>query len=166
MRVERGFMTLEVGHAGGYRLHQTVVLVGMMGSGKTAIGKALSQALNVPFRDSDDEIVAAAQQSIAEIFTRDGEAFFRMRETEVISRLLTMTPGVLSTGGGAFLRGENREAIDADGVSVWLDAPLGLLWERVRGKDTRPLLRTENPKATLTEIYNCLLYTSPSPRDS
>ena len=139
--------------SGGYQLHQTIVLVGMMGSGKTAIGKALAQSLGVSFSDSDEEIVSAAQQSISDIFERDGEAFFRMRETEVITRLLAQSPGVMSTGGGAFLRDENREVIDASGVSVWLDAPLDLLWDRVRGKDTRPLLRTANPLVTLTEIY-------------
>lgn len=139
---------------GGYKLHRTVVLVGMMGSGKTAIGRALSSQLGVPFRDSDEEIVAASQQTIAEIFKRDGEPFFRTRETEVIKRLLTDTPGVLSTGGGAFLQKGNRELIAEVGVAVWLDAPLPLLWDRVKGKDTRPLLMTDDPLATLTKLYN------------
>ena len=136
-----------------FKLHRNIVLVGMMGSGKTAIGKALSARLSVPFRDSDEEIEIAARCSIAEIFARDGEAFFRTRETEVIQRLLTEAPGILSTGGGAFLRDENREAIAAQGVSVWLDAPLNLLWERVRHKDTRPLLRTPDPRKMLAEIF-------------
>ena len=138
----------------GLTLHRTVVLVGMMGSGKTAIGKALSAKLGVPFLDSDAAIVEAAQASIAEIFERDGETFFRRRETEVIARLLSGPPGILSTGGGAFLAKKNRKAIKALGVAVLLDAPLDLLWERVRYKDTRPLLRTENPLATLTQIYD------------
>lgn len=136
-----------------YKLHKTVVLVGMMGSGKTAIGRALSAELGVPFRDSDEEIVAASQQTIAEIFKRDGEPFFRTRETEVIRRLLTDTPGVLSTGGGAFLQAGNRELIADVGIAVWLDAPLSLLWERVKGKDTRPLLMTDDPHATLSRLF-------------
>lgn len=135
------------------RLHKTVVLVGMMGAGKTAIGKALADHLNVPFLDSDEEIVKAANMSIAEIFERDGEAFFRDREAEVISRLMEKEAGILSTGGGAFLQERNRSVIGELGVSVLLDAPLDLLWERVRHKDTRPLLRTPDPLATLTEIF-------------
>ena len=135
------------------RLRKTVALVGMMGAGKTAVGTALAHRLGVPFLDSDSEIVAAAHMSIAEIFERDGEAFFRDRETEVISRLLDGTPGVLSTGGGAFLAERNRRMIHDRGVSVLLDADVDLLWHRVRHKDTRPLLRTANPRATLQMIY-------------
>jgi len=135
------------------RLKRTVALVGMMGSGKTAIGRALAQRLSVPFLDSDAEIEAAAQASIADIFARDGEAFFRDREAEVIARLLTGPPAILSTGGGAFLAERNRRSIAERGIAVWLDADLELLWDRVRHKETRPLLRTADPKATLTEIY-------------
>lgn len=124
----------------------------MMGAGKTAIGLALAKRLNVPFLDSDAEIVAASNMSIAEIFERDGEAFFREKETQVIDRLLQGTPGILSTGGGAFLQATNREMISASGVSVWLRADLPLLWSRVRHKTTRPLLRTEDPRATLEEL--------------
>lgn len=134
-------------------LRKPVIFVGMMGSGKTAIGRALSARLEVPFLDSDAEIEAAAQATIAEIFERDGEAFFRDRESEVLERLLTGAPAVLSTGGGAFLSQRNRDAIDRHGVSVWLDADLDLLWDRVRHKDTRPLLRTADPRATLAEIF-------------
>ncbi len=137
----------------GLTLHRTVVLVGMMGSGKTAIGRALAARLDVAFLDSDAEIEKAANASIAEIFSRDGEDFFRDREAEVISRLLTGTPGVLSTGGGAFLAQRNRDAIAQLGVAVLLDADIDLLWSRVKHKDTRPLLRTANPRATLSEIY-------------
>ncbi|WP_116131088.1 shikimate kinase [Tropicimonas sp. IMCC34043] len=135
-------------------LRKTVALVGMMGAGKTAVGTALAQRLGVPFLDSDAEITAAAQMSIAEIFERDGEAFFRDRETEVISRLLGGVPGILSTGGGAFLAERNRRMIHERGVSVLLDASVDLLWQRVRHKDTRPLLRTANPRATLQVIYS------------
>ncbi len=136
-----------------YSLKKTVVLVGMMGSGKTAVGMAVARRLGVPFLDSDAEIVKAAQMEIAEIFSRDGESFFRARETEVIARLLAQPrKGVLSTGGGAFMAEANRALISRMGVSVWLKADLGLLWARVRHKDTRPLLRTPNPKATLAEM--------------
>lgn len=137
----------------GYRLHQTIVLVGMMGSGKTAIGRALAARLGVVFLDSDAAIEEAASVSIAEIFARDGEEFFRVREAEVIKRLMSGPPAILSTGGGAFLTPRIRELIENNGVAVWLDAPLEILWERVRNKDTRPLLRTANPKKTLTEIF-------------
>ncbi len=135
------------------RLKKTVVLVGMMGAGKTAVGTALAARLGVPFLDSDAEIVAAASRTIAEIFDRDGEAFFRDRESEVISRLLDAEPGILSTGGGAFLAERNRQMIHDRGVSVLLDAKVGLLWNRVKHKDTRPLLRTSDPRATLEAIY-------------
>jgi len=136
-----------------YRLRRSVVLVGMMGSGKTAIGRALALRLGVAFRDSDAELETAANATIAEIFARDGEPFFRDREAEVIARLLRATPAVLSTGGGAFMAERNRMAISARGVSLWLDADLETLWDRVRTKDTRPLLRTANPRATLDELY-------------
>lgn len=135
------------------RLEKTLVLVGMMGSGKTAVGTALADLLGVPFVDSDREIEAAAQLTIAEIFERYGEAFFRRKEAQVLGRLLEGPPRVLATGGGAFLRAENREAIAAAGaVSVWLDAPLEVLWRRVRHKTTRPLLRTEDPRGTLARL--------------
>jgi len=136
-----------------YVVNKTIVLVGMMGAGKTAVGQALARMLAVPFLDSDEEIRRAANMDISEIFARDGEAFFRDREAEVIARLLEEQRCVLSTGGGAFLAERNRLAIGAAGVSVWLNAPLELLWARVRHKDTRPLLRTADPRATLAEIY-------------
>ncbi|WP_298675125.1 shikimate kinase [uncultured Lentibacter sp.] len=136
------------------RLKKTVVLVGMMGAGKTAVGRALAAKLAVPFLDSDAEITQAANMSIPEIFARDGEAFFRARETEVIRRLLkARRKSVLSTGGGAFLAAENRQMISDIGVSVFLSADVDLLWSRVGHKDTRPLLRTANPRATLEDIY-------------
>ena len=137
----------------GDHLRATVVLVGMMGSGKTAIGRALALKLGVPYVDSDAEIEAAANATIAEIFARSGEPFFRDREAEVIARLLQSDPCVLSTGGGAYLAERNRAAISKHGVAVWLDADLDLIWERVRHKDTRPLLRTPDPRKTLGEIF-------------
>ncbi|WP_246534616.1 shikimate kinase [Planktotalea lamellibrachiae] len=128
-------------------------MIGMMGAGKTAVGLAVAERLGVPFMDSDEEIVKAANMSIAEIFERDGEGFFRARESEVIGRLLDSEKAVLSTGGGAFMTDANRNMISDRGVSVWLKADLELLWNRVKHKDTRPLLRTPDPKKTLTDIY-------------
>ena len=133
-------------------LQKTVVMVGMMGAGKTAVGQSLADMLNVPFRDSDQEIEFAADRTIAEIFERDGEDFFRERETEVLARLLGEEPSILSAGGGAFLQPKNRDLIRQKGVSVWLKADLELLWSRVRHKDTRPLLRTGNPKQSLKDL--------------
>jgi shikimate kinase len=149
---KKGKFAMAVGQR--FHLKRTVVLVGMMGSGKTAIGRALAATLDVPFVDSDAAIEEAAAASIAEIFARDGEAFFRKREAEVLKRLLSGPPGIVSTGGGAFLAEANRAVIAQMGVAVWLDADLKILWERVRHKDTRPLLQTPDPKATLTAIYH------------
>ena len=134
-------------------LKKTVVLVGMMGSGKTAVGKALAAEMQVAFKDSDQEISLAANRSIAEIFERDGEPFFRSVEAKVLKRLLQGQPCVLSTGGGAFMFGNNRTLISKLGISVFLNADLELLWERVRSKNTRPLLKTADPKATLSRIF-------------
>lgn len=136
-----------------YVLHKTVVMVGMMGAGKTAVGRALAARLDVPFLDSDAEIERAANMTIAEIFTRYGEDFFREKEAQVIDRLLHGAPSVLSTGGGAFLRAANRTAISRDGASIWLDADVDLLWSRVKSKNTRPLLRTDNPFETLRSLF-------------
>ena len=136
------------------KLRKTVVMVGMMGAGKTAVGRALALKLGVPFLDSDAEIEAASNMTIAEIFARDGEPFFRKKEAQVIDRLLENEVGILSTGGGAFLAECNRTTISEKGVSVWLDADLELLWQRVRHKDTRPLLRTPDPLASLTDLFN------------
>jgi len=123
-----------------------------MGAGKSAVGMALSKRLGVMFRDSDTEIEQAAACSIAEIFARDGETFFRAREAEVIARLLREAPAIISTGGGAYLRPETRALISGQGAAVWLRADVELLWSRVKHKDTRPLLRTDDPKQTLTDL--------------
>ncbi|WP_425549872.1 shikimate kinase [Celeribacter arenosi] len=124
----------------------------MMGAGKSAIGKALALRLNVPFLDSDMEIEKAADRSIAEIFQRDGEAFFRAKESQVIERLLLNERCILSTGGGAFLTPENRRMIASNGIAVWLKADTAILWSRVKHKGTRPLLQTENPYQTLVDL--------------
>ncbi|WP_170608181.1 shikimate kinase [Ruegeria arenilitoris] len=136
-----------------FDLRKTVVLVGMMGAGKTAVGRSLAMRLGVPFLDSDAEIESAANMTIPEIFARDGEAFFREKESQVISRLLDEEKCILSTGGGAFLSERNRKMISDRGVSIWLRADLSVLWNRVRHKDTRPLLRTSDPHATLRALY-------------
>ncbi len=136
-----------------FKLRKTVVMVGMMGAGKSAIGTALARRLDVPFLDSDAEIERAASRTIAEIFERDGEEFFRDRETQVIARLLGGVPKVLATGGGAFLGENNRKLIGERGLSVWLRADLDLLWQRVRHKATRPLLQTKRPKQKLASLY-------------
>lgn len=143
----------EYGNTMGWKLKKTVVLVGMMGAGKTAVGKVLATKLGVPFLDSDAEIETAANRSVAEIFSRDGEAFFREKESQVIERLLTKQTCILSTGGGAFLAPRNQQMISEQGISVWLNADLNLLWQRVRHKTTRPLLRTADPLATLKGLY-------------
>lgn len=136
-----------------WELKKTVAMVGMMGAGKTAVGRALAARIGAPFLDSDAEIERAANMSVAEIFARDGEAFFRLKETQVISRLLREARCVLSTGGGAFLSEANRREISRHGVSVWLKADLDLLWTRVRHRDSRPLLRTPDPRGTLRALY-------------
>jgi len=135
-----------------YQLTKTIVLVGLMGAGKTAVGRLLAQELGVAFVDSDDEIIKAANMPIAEIFERDGEAFFRRKETQILERLLEGPACVLSTGGGAYMAAQNRRLISDKGVALWLRADLDLLWERVRHKDTRPLLRVADPKAKLASL--------------
>lgn len=133
-------------------MRRHIVLIGMMGAGKTAIGTEIARRLRVPFTDSDHEIEAAAAMSIAEIFARDGEPFFRDRETQVLGRILDGPPGVVSTGGGAWMRPENRDLIRARGLSVWLNCDLETLWHRVRQRSTRPLLKTADPKGTLATL--------------
>lgn len=136
-----------------WKLKKTVALVGMMGAGKTAVGKALAARLGVPFLDSDAEIESAANMTVAEIFARDGEPFFRDKESQVIQRLLENERCILSTGGGAFMAERNQTMISDKGVAVWLNADLDVLWGRVRHKDTRPLLRTPNPYQTLKTLF-------------
>ena len=135
-----------------YKLTKTVVMVGMMGAGKTAVGTALAHLIGVPFIDSDAQIEEAANMTIAEIFSTYGEAFFRDKESLVLSRLLDESPSILSTGGGAFLQTSNREMISERGLSVWLKADRNLLWARVKHKTTRPLLRVPDPKGKLFDL--------------
>ena len=134
------------------RLDRPVVLVGMMGSGKSTIGRKLAQALTVQFHDADEEIEHAAQLSISDIFERFGEEYFRDGERRVLSRLVQEERGVIATGGGAFADPETRALILAKGVAVWLDCPLDVLVERTTRRDTRPLLRDGDPHAILAAL--------------
>ncbi|MBZ8133005.1 shikimate kinase [Afifella sp. IM 167] len=131
---------------------RNIVLVGMMGAGKTSVGRRLATALDLPFLDADQEIETAANLTIPEIFEIYGEAQFREGERKVIRRLLGSGPAVLATGGGAFEDPQTREAIAERGISVWLKADLAVLFERVRRKSSRPLLNRPNPKAALAEL--------------
>src|SRR5262245_26471257 len=134
------------------KLDKTLVLVGMMGAGKTSVGRRLANVLGVPFRDADVEIETAAGCTINEIFERFGEPAFRSGERKVIARLLSDPPHVLAAGGGAFIDPETRERIKELGVSIWLRAPVELLIQRVLRKDTRPLLRNTDSRATLERL--------------
>jgi shikimate kinase len=131
-----------------------LVFVGLMGAGKSVIGRMVAQALAVPFMDTDAEIEKVSRMTIAELFAAYGETEFRALETRVIGRLLKGGPRVISTGGGAFINENTRSLIKEGGVSVWLKADLDVLWERVNKRDHRPLLKTENPKATLENLMN------------
>jgi shikimate kinase len=129
--------------------HQTIALVGLMGVGKSSVGRRLASALNLPFRDTDAEVEAAAGRSISDIFVDLGEEAFREGERRVIARLLEQPPHVLATGGGAFMTEQTRAVIKAKAVSVWLKADLEVLARRVTRKDTRPLLAGKDPLAVL-----------------
>jgi shikimate kinase len=132
---------------------RSIVLVGMMGVGKSSIGRRLAARLGVPFVDADAEIEKAAGMSIADIFARHGEADFRSGEARVIARLLDGGPQVLATGGGAVMNADTRVAIKAKGVSIWLSAELDVLMRRInKRKNDRPMLQTADPAATLREL--------------
>ena len=129
-----------------------LVLVGMMGAGKTTVGRRLATRLGRRFLDSDEEIEKAAQMTIPEIFAQRGEPEFRAGEMRVISRLLKETDLVLATGGGAFVNPETRALVKSDAVSVWLKADLDVLFERVSRRSNRPLLKTADPRGTLEKL--------------
>ena len=131
---------------------RTFVLVGMMGAGKSTVGRRLAQTMGLPFFDADAEIETAAGFPIADIFDRYGEPAFRDGERRVIARLLEGPPHILATGGGAFIEQETRELIRAQGISIWLDADLDVLVDRVGRRDDRPLLRNGNPKTVMAEL--------------
>lgn len=134
--------------------HRSLVLVGLMGAGKSAIGRKVATRLSIPFVDADVEIEKAAKQSVADIFANYGEEEFRRLEERVIARLLSEGPQVLATGGGAYMNDETRGAIKNNGVSLWLSADLDLLMERVSKKTTRPLLQKPNPRAIMQDLID------------
>jgi shikimate kinase len=131
---------------------RSVVLVGMMGAGKSTIGRRLSARLRLPFLDADIEIEAAAAMSIPEIFETHGELHFRDGEARVIARLLDSGPAVLATGGGAFMREETRGRIRLQAVSIWLKADADIIMRRVKRRVDRPLLQTADPAATVGRL--------------
>lgn len=131
---------------------RTVALVGMMGAGKSAIGRRLAQALALPFVDADTEIETAANASIAEIFEEHGEAYFRDGERRVIQRLLDAEPKILATGGGAFAQPDTRAAIETGSITVWLQADRDLILSRVKRRNTRPLLKGDDPAAVIDRL--------------
>ncbi|MGB5078701.1 MAG: shikimate kinase [Sphingorhabdus sp.] len=133
-------------------IDRPIVLVGMMGVGKTSVGKRLASRLGLKFVDADEEIESAAGMSVAEIFEKFGEAYFRDGERRVIARLIDGTPKVIATGGGAFVNDETRTLILKRALSIWLDADVRVLAERVARRSHRPLLRDRDPVEVLTEL--------------
>jgi shikimate kinase len=135
-------------------LHRTVALVGMMGAGKTSVGRRLAARLQVPFCDADHEIETAAGLSVAEIFARFGEPYFRDGERRVIARLLGEAPHVLATGGGAIMDETTRAAMRASAFTIWLKAPVTLLLSRVKKRETRPLLKDGDMRQTMERLLS------------
>ncbi|XUY28820.1 shikimate kinase [Agrobacterium sp. rho-8.1] len=131
---------------------RNVIFVGLMGAGKSAIGRLVAQQLKIPFVDTDSEIERVSRMTISELFASYGEDEFRALEMRVIKRLLRGGPKVVSTGGGAFVNDNTRRHIKRGGISMWLKADIEVLWERVSKREHRPLLKTENPKATLLAL--------------
>ena len=131
---------------------QTIVLVGLMGAGKTSVGRRLALALGLPFRDADEEVEKAAGRSVSDIFAELGEPAFRAGERRVIARLLQEPPHVLATGGGAFMNDETRALIKDKAISIWLRADIEVLVERVARKSDRPLLQGKDVATTLREL--------------
>lgn len=132
---------------------RTIALVGLMGAGKSTVGRRLASKLGREFYDSDIEIEKAAGLSIADIFSIHGEAEFRRGERKVLARLLDGKPHVLATGGGAYLDPETRAVLREKAITVWLNADLETIWKRVSRRDTRPLLRAPDPKGVLTKLF-------------
>tara|TARA_B100000949_G_scaffold234465_1_gene253620 strand:+ start:1062 stop:1664 length:603 start_codon:yes stop_codon:yes gene_type:complete len=144
--------TEEIARAQAALGRRNLVFVGLMGAGKSAIGRLIASWLDVPFVDSDAEIERVSRMTIGELFATYGEEEFRALENRVLERLLKGGPRIVSTGGGAFMNADTRAAIKSKGLSVWLKADLDVLWDRVSRRDTRPLLKTENPKETLRAL--------------
>lgn len=133
---------------------RSVVLVGLMGAGKSSIGRRLAQRLGLPFVDADTEIEKAAGLTIPEIFEKHGEPYFRAGEVRVVSRILEAGPQVLATGGGAYMNPETRRRIAERGISLWLKADLDVLMKRVRRRADRPLLKADDPRAVLRRLMD------------
>jgi shikimate kinase len=133
---------------------RVIVFVGLMGAGKTAIGRKVAQSLGLPFVDSDHEIESVSRMTIPELFERYGEPEFRALEQRVITRLVRTGPCVVSTGGGAFMDPVSREAIKGHGISIWLKADIDTLMERVAKKKNRPLLKAANPRAVMQKLID------------
>lgn len=129
-----------------------IVLIGMMGVGKSTVGRRLAARLNLDFVDADEEIEKAAGMSVAEIFARYGEPYFRDGERRVIARLMDGEPKVIATGGGAFMQDETRDLILTGATAIWLDADIDVLVDRVSRRDSRPLLKDRDPRTVLTEL--------------
>ena len=134
------------------RVDRPIVLVGLMGAGKSTVGRRLAALLGKEFVDADDEIEEAAQMSIAEIFSEFGEAYFRDGERRVIARLIDEHDGVIATGGGAFVNDETRALIIDQALAVWIDCSIDTLVERTSRRNTRPLLRNGDPREILTRL--------------
>ena len=139
-----------------YRLNKSIVLIGVMGAGKSSVGKRLAEDIEVSFVDSDEEIELAAGMSVSDIFVTFGEPYFRAGEKRVIERLLSGPPQVIATGGGAFMSSMIRDLIKFNAVSIWLKADFETLWSRVKGKGkgTRPLLQGKTPELMLKKLIN------------
>lgn len=131
---------------------RSIVLIGLMGAGKTSIGKRLAVSLDMPFSDADQEIEQAAGKTINDIFAENGEAYFRDGERRVIARLLAEGSKVMATGGGAFMNAETRARIAESGISIWLRADLDTLMDRVARRDNRPLLKAADPRAVMEKL--------------
>jgi len=133
---------------------RSIVLVGLMGAGKSSIGRRLAHRLGLPFVDADTEIEKAADLTIPEIFEKHGEAYFRAGEVRVVARILDAGPQVLATGGGAYMNPETRARIRERGISLWLRAELDVLMKRVKRRGDRPLLKADDPRAVLKRLMD------------
>lgn len=133
---------------------RSIVFIGLMGAGKTAIGRKVAQALGLPFIDSDHEIETVSRMTVPELFERYGEPEFRALEERVVGRLVKDGPQVLSTGGGAYMNANTRQAIARDGISVWLKADLDTLMARVARKPNRPLLKNADPRGVMQRLID------------
>ncbi len=137
-----------------YLGNSSIVLIGLMGAGKTTLGRRLAKQLNLPFKDADQEIEQAAGMDVSEFFSIFGEEKFREGEEKVIARLLDNGPQILATGGGAFMRETTRKVIKEKGISIWLRGDLDLLMERISLRQTRPLLQVDNPKEVMQKLID------------